>query len=73
MSKGRYLGQTYGGHLERDADSVIDGTRRDPEISRKIDDRLKQILGGVPKPRAPRAKVVELPVPVRVLGVEKAA
>lgn len=48
----------HGGHLERDQSSVIDGCRHD----QRIDTQLHRILGGIPKPRAPRSPVVELRV-----------
>jgi hypothetical protein len=46
----------HGGHLERDQSSVIDGCRHDE----RIDAQLHRILGGIPKPRAPRSPVLEL-------------
>ncbi len=48
----------YGGHLERDGSSVIDGCREDA----RVDAELRRILGCVPMPRAPRSPVLELPI-----------
>ncbi len=59
----------YGGHLERDGSSTIDGCRQDE----RIDVVLYRILGGVPRPSVPRSPVLELPVAREIPNTETVA